>query len=416
MSHVFKNDLMVDLTDRGFIHSTTADTNLENALSEPCVIYCGFDCTADSLHIGSLVQLKMLKKFKDAGHVVVPVIGTATTKIGDPSGRDTARPLLTDEEIDRNARGIEFSISNVVDADEVIHNHEFIEELDVVDFMRNIGSKISINTMMNLESVRSRMEGDEGMSFLEFSYSLFQAYDFYNIINENPTMHVIQIGGSDQWGNITMGLELAKKMWDSKNPMKEAFGITTPLLTSSNGQKMGKTADGVVWLNGSKMTALDFWQFWRNIPDDDLFHLLRLFSDSSLELINHMDEHGSETDGYINMMKKSFACEMTSMIRGNDESLKAAKMAESIFEDKSDIDLPEHKVDRECMVSNLALTVFLREEGFMKSSGEAKRMIQQGGIRIDNVKVDDVNTIISSKGESFKLSIGQKKHYRIEFE
>ena len=370
---MFNNKLLNDLQRRGFVQAMTGQDDLHEALESTCVVYCGFDCTADSLHVGSLIPLKMLKFFKDAGHIVVPVIGTATTKIGDPSGKDSARPLLTESEIDKNAEGIEKSIKSVLGDVKCLRNEKFFDSMNVFDFMRIIGKHISINSMLRLTSVEERLEKEEGMSFLEFSYSLFQAHDFERIINLHRNNHVIQIGGSDQWGNITMGLELAKKAWIWDHPMKEPFGITTPLLLDANGNKVGKTVDGAVWLNQNKLMHFDFWQFWRNIDDKDVGRFMKLFSDSSVEFIDaHLKVMGTFADvGAVNETKKALATEITAIVRGQDAANGAMWTAESAFEKKDDTMLPERTIDPAFIGQSLAK--FLRENGFMSSVGEARR-------------------------------------------
>lgn len=407
MDFEFKQPLLKDLQDRGFIHSATSPQTLEDAVAKKAPVYCGFDCTADSLHVGSLMALTMMKKFHEAGHKIIAVIGTSTTLVGDPSGKDETRPLITEEQVLKNARGIVASIEAVIGKQplenfEIQFNSAWLKDINWLDFLRDFGAHISVSNMLRLDSVNSRLANEEGMSFLEFNYSLFQAMDFVKLAEQNDNL--IQIGGSDQWGNITMGTELVRRKLD-----KEVWGITTPLLMNSDGEKMGKTAKGAVWLNPDQLSDFDFWQFWRSVDDEAVFRFMKLFSPMNLVAINAIEAKHDITS--INNMKKALATAVTSTVRGTESAMKAQHTAEELFErGQTSAGMPTFELRASMLGKEVARLV--KEAEMANSLTAARNLINQGGVRINDVKIE-VGTILSNDhftDGQMKLSVGKKKH------
>lgn len=397
MDHIFTNDLLADLQARGFIQGVTKPEVLDNLLNEEKVtVYAGFDCTADSLHVGNLLSLMLLRRFKMAGHSVVAVIGTGTTLIGDPSGKDKTRPIITPEQVALNADGIEKDIRRILGNGTVVRrNGDWLLGLNYIDFLREVGSRIPVNKMLALDSVKSRLDKEEGMSFLEFNYSLFQAFDFLTLTREFGT--VIQVGGSDQWGNITMGCELIRRL-----DGKEGFGLTTPLIMDANGEKFGKSAGNAVWLSGDKLNSFDFWQFWRNVDDRDVRRFLNLFSDMPVATEEVFAQ--AVTERGINALKKVLAGDVTRIVRGTAAADQARFHAEEIFEQGQFTNLPEVPfTDGEDLA-----TVMVRT-GKVESKGAARRLIEGKGVKIDDVVVED-KLALARPG---KLSIGKRYHFNV---
>lgn len=397
MDHTFTNELLADLQARGFIQGATKPEVLDNLLNgEKVTVYAGFDCTADSLHVGNLLSLLLLRRFQKAGHRVVAVIGTGTTLIGDPSGKDKARPIITPETVQKNADGIEKDIRAILGKSAIVRrNGDWLLGLNYIDFLREIGSRIPINKMLALDSVKTRLEKEEGMSFLEFNYSLFQAFDFLTLSREFG--NVIQVGGSDQWGNITMGCELIRRL-----DGREGFGLTTPLIMDANGEKFGKSAGNAVWLSERKLNAFDFWQFWRNVDDRDVRRFLNLFGDVAIA-----DEEGFsqavEKVG-INELKKALASEVTRIVRGTAAADQARLHAEELFEQGKFTNLPEITFTKD---EDLA-SVMVRT-GKVESKGAARRLIEGNGVKIDDVAVVDKMEM----ARPGKLSIGKRNHFKM---
>lgn len=395
--------LIQELEQRGFIAACTDMDGITSVLNagDTLTVYAGFDCTADSLHVGNLMSLMMLRIFRRHGHNVIPLIGTATTRIGDPSGKDAARPLLDDDTIQANCRGITKSVATVLglrpgaegDNNWVVFNSDWTLDLNLVDFLRDVGRKISVNKMLALESVRRRQENEEGISFLEFTYSLFQANDFLQL-HRNHGVNV-QIGGSDQWGNLTMGTELIRK----SVPDAKVFGITHPLLTNSKGEKMGKSVNGAVWLNTERLSDFDFWQFWRNVDDTDVVKLLKVFTDIPVDEIERMA--GTE---HINTLKGVLADHVTAIVRGDEASKAARAMAEAAFGSGSIDDIPV------MVVNSTNLPDILVELGCVETKSEGRRAVTQGAVRIDGDPVSDLSI---DTGGVVRLTFAKKKHFRI---
>lgn len=399
------SDFLDIIRERGFIHQITDEEGLKAQFAAgPVAGYIGFDATADSLHVGHLVQIMLLRWLAKTGNRPVALMGGGTTKIGDPSGRDETRLILTEERIEENKAGIRRAFANLLPFGEgpgsamMLDNAEWLDGLRYIPFLREVGRHFSVNRMLTMDSVRLRLERDQPLTFIEFNYMLLQSYDFVELRRRHNV--VLQMGGSDQWGNIINGVELGRRMDGA-----ELFGITTPLLTTADGAKMGKTAAGAVWLNEDALPGYDFWQFWRNVDDRDVGKFLRLFTDLPLDEIARLEAlEGSE----INAAKTVLANEVTALCRG-PEAAKAAEAtaAETFAGGGLGDDLPVLEVPAEGIRLGAALTAI----GFTASNGEAKRKIAEGAVRIDDEPVNDPGFLIElPDGGTGKLSLGRKKH------
>ena len=399
----YTSDLLRLLDERGYIHQLTDAEGLDSLANKQVVPgYIGFDATAPSLHVGSLVQIMMLRRLQQAGHKPIVVMGGGTTKIGDPSGKDESRRMLTPEVIDSNISSI-FTVFNRLlkfgdgPTDAVmVNNDEWLSELSYIDLLRTVGPHFTINRMLTFDSVKLRLEREQPLTFLEFNYMILQAYDFRELSNRFGCR--LQMGGSDQWGNIVNGMELGRRM-----DAVDLFGLTTPLLTTADGAKMGKTAAGAVWLNEEQLPAYDFWQYWRNSDDRDVGRFLRLFTDLPLDEIARLEAlEGSE----INAAKVVLANEITKLVRGEDAAKAAEATASATFagggvgEDLPELALP---------ADGIGLIDALVGIGFAGSKGEAKRLIAGGGARIDGEQVRDEGHHIAG-GTETRISAGKKKH------
>jgi len=407
----YTSDLLTHLNDRGFIAQCSDVEALEDKLSKEIVTgYIGFDCTAPSLHAGSLVQIMMLRALQQAGHRPIVVIGGGTTRIGDPSFRDSARPLLDDAQIEKNKDGIRKVFSKFLSFDDgptgalMVDNREWLDGLDYVDFLRDVGRHFSVNRMLSFESVKARLEREQNLSFLEFNYMIIQAYDFAELNRRYGC--TLQMGGSDQWGNIVNGIDLGRRMDDA-----ELVGLTSPLLTTSSGTKMGKTADGAVWLNEDMLSAYDYWQYWRNCEDADVGKLLRLFTDLPLDDIARLEAlEGAE----LNEAKKVLATEATAMAHGRDAATAAEETARKTFEEGSvAADLPSIEIKSDAWADGLGLLTALVDAKLSASTSEARRLVQGGGVRINDEQITDWRRAIGDddlREGSVKLSAGKKRH------
>jgi tyrosyl-tRNA synthetase len=398
----FKSSLLQLLDERGYIHQITdADALDARAASGVITGYIGFDCTAPSLHVGSLVQIMLLRRLQQTGHRPIALMGGGTTKIGDPTGKDEARKMLTDADIETNKTGIRSVFEKFLTfgsgaADAImVDNADWLDGLQYIPFLRDTGRYFSVNRMLTMDSVKLRLEREQPLSFLEFNYMILQSYDFVALNRRFGC--TLQMGGSDQWGNIIMGVDLARRM-DSA----EVFGVTTPLITTADGGKMGKTAKGAVWLNEEALPAYDYWQFWRNTADADVGRFLRLFTDLPLDDIARLEKlQGAE----INDAKKILANEATRMVRGEAAAIAAAATAQKTFEQGgAGDDLP--RLDAAGEVRFIDAMVKL---GLVASNKEAKRFVEQGAARLNGEKVSDFETVINTPG-AHKISAGQKKH------
>ncbi len=399
----FRSDLLRLLDERGYIHQATDAAALDALASKEIVpAYIGFDATAPSLHVGNLVSIMLLRRLQQAGHKPVVVMGGGTTRIGDPTGKDEVRKMLTDETIEANIASIRTAFERFLvfgdgPTDAVmVNNHDWLGKLGYIELLQSVGTHFTINRMLTFDSVKLRLEREQPMTFLEFNYMILQGYDFRHL---SKTMGVrLQMGGSDQWGNIVNGVELARRMDGT-----EVYGVTTPLITKADGTKMGKSVSGAVWLNREQLPDYDYWQFWRNTDDRDVGRFLRLFTDLPLDEIARLEAlEGAE----INAAKIALANAATELCRGLEAAEHAAETARKTFDEgDAGVDLPTVEIS-----GDISLIDALVALGFVASKKEARRMIQGGGARIDGDAVSDENTLISSRAQPVKISAGKKKH------
>lgn len=401
----YKSALLRLLDERGYIHQMTDAAGLDDLAANRVVPgYIGFDATAPSLHIGSLVQIMMLRRLQQAGHKPVVLMGGGTTRIGDPTGRDESRKMLSDETIEANIASIRTIFSRLLKFGDgptdavMVNNHDWLGKLGYIQLLQEVGTHFTVNRMLSFDSVRLRLEREQPMTFLEFNYMILQGYDFRHLSKDMGV--TLQMGGSDQWGNIVNGIELTRRM-DSK----EVFGLTTPLLTTADGAKMGKTAAGAVWLNEDQLPAWDFWQYWRNCDDRDVGRFLRLFTDLPLDEISKLE---ALEGAAINDAKVVLANEVTRLCRGEDAAQAAEATARATFAGGGLGDnLPTITVGPE----GIRLTAACTDLGFTASNGEAKRKVAEGAVRIDDVVISDPAYLLSvESGQQRKLSVGKKKH------
>ncbi|MBX7526760.1 tyrosine--tRNA ligase [Qipengyuania vesicularis] len=401
----YQSDLLRLLEERGYIHQITDAEGLDALAARQIVPgYIGFDATAPSLHIGSLVQIMMLRRLQQAGHKPIVVMGGGTTKVGDPSGKDESRKMLTNDGIEANIAGIRQVFERLLTFGDgptdavMVNNDEWLSQLGYIELLRDVGPHFTVNRMLTFDSVKLRLEREQPLTFLEFNYMILQAYDFRELAQRYDCR--LQMGGSDQWGNIVNGMELARRMDGS-----ELFGLTTPLLTTADGSKMGKTAAGAVWLNEEQLPSYDFWQYWRNADDRDVGRFLRLFTDLPLDEIARLE---SLEGAQINDAKTVLANEVTALVRGRDAAEMAARTAAETFAGGgAGEDLPAIDVGPEGMRIGAVLTAL----GFTASNGEAKRKLAEGAVKIDGEAVSDPGHLVEvAEGSELKLSLGKKKH------
>ncbi len=399
-----KSDFLRVLTERGFIHQTTDLEALDAAcLAGPVTAYIGFDATASSLHVGSLVQIMMLRWLQKTGHRPIVLMGGGTTKVGDPSGKDTQRSMLSEAQIADNIAGIKRAFEPFLtfgdDGALMVNNADWLDRLGYVDFLREYGVHFTINRMLTFDSVKLRLDREQPLTFLEFNYMLMQAVDFLELNRRYGC--ALQMGGSDQWGNIINGVELCRRV-----DAKAAFGLTTPLITTASGAKMGKSAEGAVWLNADRLSPYDYWQFWRNTEDGDVGRFLKLFTELPLDEIARLEAlPGAE----INEAKKVLATEATALLHGRAAAEHAAGAAKAAFEEgRTSQDLPTIEA-----AAAEGLHEALIRAGFAASKGEARRLAKGGGVRVNDVQTDDVDQPLSGFAVSaegvVKLAAGKKK-------
>jgi len=407
-----KSEFLQELSARGYIHQATDEAGLDRlARSERLTGYIGFDCTAPSLHVGNLISIMMLRKLQQAGHRPIVLIGGGTSKVGDPSGKDEARKLLGDVEIAANIAGIEQVFTKFLTFGHgksdalLINNADWLDGLNYIDFLRDYGRHFSVNRMLTFDSVKLRLEREHPLSFIEFNYMVLQAYDFVELYRRHGCR--LQLGGSDQWGNIVSGIELGRR-----TDGVELFGLTSPLLTTSSGAKMGKTADGAVWLNADMFSAYDYWQYWRNTEDDDVERFLKLFTELPLDEIAKLAAlEGAE----LNEAKKILATEATALVHGRDAADRAAETARATFEQgEIAVSLPTFDIPRAELEKGWGVLTANTHVGFVASTGEARRQIKSGGIKVNDVAVTDERrklTLADLTPEGvIKLSLGKKRH------
>jgi tyrosyl-tRNA synthetase len=404
----YKSDLLRLLDARGYIHQTTDAPALDALASKEIVPgYIGFDATAPSLHVGNLVSIMLLRRLQQAGHKPVVVMGGGTTRIGDPTGKDEVRKMLTDETIESNINSIRTAFEKFLTFGDgptdavMVNNHDWLGQLGYIELLQQVGTHFTINRMLTFDSVKLRLEREQPMTFLEFNYMILQGYDFRHL---SKTMGVrLQMGGSDQWGNIINGMELARRMDGA-----EVFGLTTPLITKADGSKMGKSVSGAIWLNREQLPDYDYWQFWRNTDDRDVGRFLRLFTDLPLDEIQRLEALGGSD---INAAKIALANAATELCRGADAATLASETARQTFEEgTSGGDLPSFDA-----LGDISLIDALVGLGFVASKKEARRMIQGGGARVDGDAVTAEDAVISAQAAPVKISAGKKKHGLINF-
>ena len=415
-----KSNFLNNVQKRGFIHQASNLEDLDKSLLEKTQsAYIGFDCTADSLHVGSLVSIMLLRLFQKSGHRPIILMGGGTTKVGDPSGKDETRKLLDNDGIAKNISGISSIFKKFIDFDDpetgaiIVNNADWLDKLEYIPFLRDVGRHFSVNRMLSYDSVRLRLERTQTLSFLEFNYMILQAYDFAELYKTQTCR--IQMGGSDQWGNMINGVDLARRL----GTKEELFALTTPLITTANGAKMGKTASGAVWLSEEKCSAYDYWQFWRNTDDADVAKFLRLFTDLPLEEIEKLEAlKGAE----INEAKKVLAMEATKLCHGEDAAQKAADTAAQVFEsggakegegsEKSE--LPTINISAKDLEAGFQIADAFCQTGLCGSKGEVRRLIKQNGVKLNDAPITDGFYQLAMKdfddNKTAKLSVGKKKH------
>ena len=411
-----KSAFLKTVTERGFVHQCTDTAALDAALSErsPKTCYIGFDCTADSLHVGSLLPIMLLRWFQKSGHKPIVLMGGGTTKVGDPSGKDESRQLITEETIAANKAGIQGVFEKFLTFGDgptdavIVDNADWLDELDYIPFLRDYGRHFSVNRMLSFESVKLRLDREQPLSFLEFNYMILQAYDFIELNRRHNC--ILQMGGSDQWGNIVNGVELARRV-----DTAQVFGLTSPLITTASGAKMGKTADGAVWLNADRVSPYDYWQFWRNTADADVGRFLRLFTDLPLEETQRLE---ALQDAEINDAKKILATEATAMCHGRAAAEEAANTAAETFEQGQSAEgLPTVEIPAAELAEGIAAFALFARAGLANSNGEARRLIRGGGARLNDEKIGDENANVSAADADgdgvIKLSAGKKRHVLI---
>ena len=406
----FRSDFLRTLQARGYIHQLTHPAELDEAAAARIVTgYIGFDATAPSLHVGSLIQIMMLRRLQQAGHKPIVVMGGGTTKVGDPSGKDESRRLLTDEAIQANIDGIRKVFERFLTfgdgpADAImVDNAEWLDRLGYIQFLRDYGTHFTVNRMLTFDSVKLRLEREQPLTFIEFNYMLMQAVDFLELFRRYGC--ALQMGGSDQWGNIVGGVELVRRV-----DQGHAYGLTTPLLATASGAKMGKTAAGAVWLNADALSPYDYWQYWRNTEDADVGRFLRLFTDLPLAEIKRLESlPGAE----INEAKKVLADEATRMLHGEEAARAAHDAATAAFEQGAlSDDLPTYEVPRAVLAGGVVLAALVVDAGLATSRGEARRLAQGGGLRVNDKAVTDANLTVGEadlEGGVVKLAAGKKK-------
>jgi tyrosyl-tRNA synthetase len=407
-----KSEFLKVILERGYLHQCT-DWDALDALAakQPITAYIGYDATGDSLHVGHMVQIMLLRRLQQTGHRPIALMGGGTTKVGDPSGKDESRKLLTVEDINKNLDSIKQSFTGYLTfgggkTDAVmVNNADWLDKLNYIEFLRDYGRHFSVNRMLSFDSVKLRLEREQPLSFLEFNYMILQAYDFLELARLYDCR--LQMGGSDQWGNIVNGTELGRRVEN-----KELFGLTAPLITTASGAKMGKTAAGAVWLNPARLSSYDYWQYWRNTEDADVGRFLKLFTDLPLGEIARLEKlQGSE----INDAKIVLANEATTLCHGAAAARTAAETARRTFvEGGLGQDLPVLEIDRAELAAGIPVYELLRRSGLAASNGEARRLIKGGGARLNDAVIEDENLKITTSHLDadgvVKLSFGKKKH------
>ena len=412
--HKCMNKYLKEFKDKGFFYQCTDESELSKLLDKKKIrAYIGFDCTAESLHVGSLLQIMCLRLLQKHGHQPIVLLGGGTTRIGDPSGKDKTRKILSENEIDKNTSNIQKILNNYLNTKDkktkpiFVNNFTWLKDLNYISFLREIGKHFTINKMLTFESVKTRLEREQSLSYMEFNYMILQAYDFLELNKKENCL--LQIGGSDQWGNIVNGVDLIKRFSN-----KQVYGLTTPLITLASGAKMGKTADGAVWLDKKLLSPYDYWQFWRNTDDRDVVKFLNFFTDLEVNEINNLNKEN------INELKVLLANKTTEMLHGVKEANKCEKIARETFSENSlGSSLPSVKIDKKKLKEKFNIIDLIITSNLEKSKSEIRRLIKGNAIKINNNLVKDEKLIIDEKlfEENYlKLSIGKKKHIKIELD
>ncbi len=408
-----ENSFLKEFKDREYFNQCTNSEELEQLMNKKKIkAYIGFDCTASSLHVGSLLQIMCLRLLQKHGHQPIVLLGGGTTRIGDPSGKEETRKILSEKQIEKNIKNIEkvFKIYLKTNNPKLkpifVNNHKWLGKLNYIKFLREIGKHFTINKMLSFDSVKLRLDREQSLSYMEFNYMILQAYDFLEL---NKTKNcLMQIGGSDQWGNIVNGVELIKR-----HSGKQVFGLTTPLITLASGAKMGKTEKGAVWLDDKLLSSYDYWQFWRNTDDRDVIKFLKMFTDLKL---NKIEELKNEN---INQLKIILANEATSMLHGKSAAVKAEKTAKETFESGGfGTNLPEIKIKKNDLEHGIKILDLLSANKIMSSKSEARRAIKSNALKINNEIVAEENKLIQlsdfNNEKILKISFGKKKHYLLK--
>ena len=409
-----KNKFLLEMNSRGYLNQCTDLDKLDEICNKKSITgYIGFDCTAGSLHVGSLLQIMILKLMQKYGHQPIVLLGGGTTLIGDPSGKDATRKILDQEEINSNIQNLKKVFNKILYSSNektkpvFVDNSEWLTKLNYIQFLRDVGSHFTINKMLTFDSVKLRLEREQSLSYMEFNYMILQAYDFYQLFKNNNC--VLQIGGSDQWGNIVNGVDLIRRMIK-----KESYGLTSPLITLASGAKMGKTEKGAVWLNEDLLSPYDYWQFWRNVDDRDVERFLNFFTEIEPTQINNI----IKKERNINNLKILLANEATKILHGADAAKKAEQTAKETFEGGGiGTNLPEIKITSNEINKGVNLLDFLSMNKILSSKSEARRAIENKGLKINNVVVTNENKILNSNDFTkniLKISYGKKKHYIIK--
>ena len=405
------NKFLKEFKDRGYFYQCTNEEELSELLDKKKIkAYIGFDCTAESLHVGSLLQIMCLRLLQEHGHQPIVLLGGGTTRIGDPSGKDKTRKILSEKEIEKNAKNIEKILKKFLVTTNkkikpiFVNNYKWLKNLNYISFLRDIGKHFTINKMLTFDSVKARLDREQSLSYMEFNYMILQAYDFLELNKkENCTL---QIGGSDQWGNIVNGVDLIKRYSDN-----HVFGLTTPLITLASGAKMGKTADGAIWLDKKFLSPYDYWQFWRNTDDRDVIKFLKFFTDEKLDEIDNLNNED------INNLKILLANKTTEMLHGKKEAEKSEKIAKETFSDNSSgLNLPSIQIDKSLIKNSLNIIDLVIISKLENSKSEVRRLIKGKAIKINNQIIENEKILIEKNffnNNFLKLSIGKKRHIKI---
>ena len=408
------NKFLKEFKDRGYFYQCTSEDELSKLLDKEKIKgYIGFDCTAESLHVGSLLQIMCLRLMQKHGHRPIVLIGGGTTRIGDPSGKDKTRKILTEEEIEKNIKNIEKILINYLDNDDpktkpiFVNNYSWLKGLNYISFLRDIGKHFTINKMLTFESVKTRLDREQSLSYMEFNYMILQAYVFLELNKKKNC--TLQIGGSDQWGNIVNGVELIKRYSN-----KQVYGLTTPLITLASGAKMGKSESGAIWLDEKLLSSYDYWQFWRNVDDRDVIRFMKLFTDLSKEQI---DSHEQNSSKNINDLKIILANEVTAMLHGIESSRKAEQAAKQIFENKSlSEDMPTLNLSNEDVQNGALLSDLIVQMKYANSKSESRKLIRGKGVKLNGKIVENELQLLDyDQITQFEnvISVGKKKHFKV---